>query len=136
MCHDLISFSFSDRLKTFSFSAKTNEIVFPESIRTMSDEEFEVIKQFCIIVREIYMKKVVQFNVSNIGRKICPIQLKHSAIQEAVIFMQNKISKNIFDPIYTQFQSLQNSTKKKSLNTPRPKKSTLLDNIESATEIL
>lgn len=136
MCHDIITFSYSDHLKSFSFSAKNTEIVFPETVKVMSDEELEIIKKFCIVVRKSYLDKVVQFNVQNVGKKICPIQLKHIAIQEAICEMRKMLTADVFDPIYSQFQQLQNTTKRKSFKAPKQRKETLLDMIESATDIL
>ncbi len=129
----MITFNYSETTSTFKFSAKNTVIILPAAIQKMAPEDMEIIKQFCVTVRELYIQKVVQFTTEFIGKKMCPIQLRHSSISEAVSLYQNKLTPEVFNPLYAQFQSLSQLPKPRRnmvMGKPRTRTSTALDHIE------
>lgn len=132
----MIQFEVSDNITSFKFSAKTSVITLPKAIEKMSPEDRELIKGFTLYVREAYIRRVVDFTTHSMGKKICAIQLRHEAIAEAVKHYQDKLSPEVFNPIYSQFQSLSQTTRSSRrngvLDKPKVKSCTLLDHIEDS----
>lgn len=132
----MIQFSLSDRVSSFRFSAKTSTITLPKAIEKMSPEDQELIKQFVLYVRDIYIKKVKNFTLTSNGQRLCAIQLRHESISEAIHYYQEKLTPEVFNPIYAQFQFLSQSTKFSRRNSvlekPKVKSSTFLDRIEDS----
>lgn len=130
----MVQFSLSENITSFRFSAKNNIIVLPKAVEKMSQEDQEIIKKFTILVRELYIKKVVQFSTESIGKKICAIQLRHSSINEAIHQFQESLTPEVFNPVYSQFQYLSQTVRSSRNNPvmekPKAKSSTALDLIE------
>jgi hypothetical protein len=130
----MVQFTLSDNISSFRFSAKTSTITLPKAIEKMLPEDQELIKQFTVYVRDTYIKKVVQFTTTSVGQKICAIQLRHESINEAIHHYQEKLTPEVFNPIYSQFQSLSQTTRSSRRNSvlekPKVKSSTSLDHIE------
>lgn len=129
----MVTFAYSETTSTFKFSAKTDVITLPASIQKMAPEDMETLKQFCMDVRELYVRKIVQFSIDHVGEKLCPIQLRHDSIRETVALYRERMTPEVFNPLYAQFHSVsQQSNPKKNLvmGKPRVRTSTALDHIE------
>ena len=129
----MVTFIYSETSSTFKFSSKTDIITLPMAIQKMAPDDVETIKQFCITVREIYIQKVIQFTTESVGKKMCPIQLRHLSISEAIALYQKKLTPEVFNPLYAQFQSvsqLPKHRKNQVLGKPRTRSFTALDRIE------
>ena len=64
---------------------------------------------------------------------MCPIQLRHLSISEAIALYQKKLTPEVFNPLYAQFQSvsqLPKHRKNQVLGKPRTRSFTALDRIE------
>lgn len=131
----MITFSTSPSLSSFKFSARNTNIVLPECITQMTKEEQDIIRRFCIKAREFYVQKVVKIATETYGERI-PLQSKRDALQDAIQFMEEELTSDIFTPVYSKFLALSRESKNNKGNRtpinekPKVRTSTMLDAIE------
>lgn len=125
----MLQFQYSSNTPTFCFSAKTHVITLPSYVKDLPKDQIDIIQQFCILVREIYISKVVQFSTQSIGKKICAITLRNSSIAEATKQLQDKLGEAVFNTAYSSLIT-KPVTKKASIDKPHSRTSTAIDHIE------
>lgn len=118
----MIQFTYSSQTPTFKFSAKSSTITLPKCVESFTKEEQDLIKSYCSLARDIYVRKVTEHTINSIGKKLCAIQVRNSSLKEATEAMLPE-SPNL----PTVLQKISSSTTRKV----KPKSTTYLDFIES-----
>ncbi len=118
----MIQFNFSTQSQNFRFSAKSSTITLPKCVENFPKEEQELIKAYCSLARDIYIKKVTEHTVNSIGKKLCAIQVRNASLKEASDSL-TKESPNL--------PNILQKIKSTSLRKIKPKLTTYLDFIEA-----
>ena len=118
----MIQFTYSAQTSTLKFSAKSSTITLPKCVEGFPQEEQDIIKEYCLLARDIYIKKITEHSVSTVGKRLCAIQARNTSLKEATEAMLSE-SPNLPSIL----QKLNSSTTRKI----KPKLYTYLDFIEA-----
>jgi hypothetical protein len=122
-----------DTIKSFKISAKSDVIEVPPSYNSFSEEERHIIDDFCDVVHSQYLKVIEDIHNAGEEKSLCAIHVRRKAISNAVMIMEIKYKKDVFEPIYNNF--IKTHPKKREsrdvFKPVKPKQFTKLDHIES-----
>ena len=119
----------------FSFSFKTNKILFDHSVTILSDSDFDKLKEYCVHFRDVYTEVVNRWRTENPNKRMCAVKLRRQA--RNILLNKNevdcdyiyKILSDLKEKVDSMFTNI-NGNMRIKLEQPKVRAFTELDMIE------